>query len=129
MLRGLSEQGRQDFIADKLAARLEAAENDPEFKKQLSHHRAEQDIKEWLEYREPQGEYDPQDVFPLDDEGRTYKCMEKASREDLLVWRAIIGRDPGKGCNLANIQYIDSRLACWSDQKNLAELEKELSDA
>jgi hypothetical protein len=51
--------------------------------------------------------------------------MEFATREHLIQWRARLAADADKGCNLANILYIDSRLECWRDQKTLAEMEKE----
>jgi hypothetical protein len=89
LLRVLPEQAQRDFLADKLAPRLEAACKDPEFKNNYLCHRVHQEIDEFLESHQPQGQYDPKAFFLKDDQG-IYQFMDGATREDLAKWRAII---------------------------------------
>jgi hypothetical protein len=75
-----------------------------------------------FEAERPKGEYRKEAFFPIND--RTWKQMQWAKRDDLLVWALLESDD-------RNLAYIRSRMALWDTHpecRTLAELEATLTN-
>jgi hypothetical protein len=120
--RALPWAACKKIMTEALAQRMqEAVQRGWRDKEAVIRHYAAQDIANYLQTREPQGLYNPKALITLD--GKQMIEMSRATHEHVQQWRDYLATNPEAGCNAGNIEYADTRLAVWADEKTLGELE------